>query len=102
MLKGERIEMTCMHVYILECIPRTLGVTVMSDLENWKFRDIFENWAHSIESHQRCIFEDSANFVEVLKQRKLSAKTKNEIAIILKGLQATVKSISKVVGKYIE
>ena len=74
----------------------------MSDLKNWKFRDIFENWVQSIESHQRCIFEETARFVEVLKQRKLSAQTKNEIAIVLKGLQATVKSISKVVGKYIE
>jgi len=86
----------------MDRIPRTLGVMTMSDLEDWKFRDVFENWAQSIESHQRCIFEDSANFVEVLKQTKLSAKTKNEIAIVLKGLQATVKSISKVVGKYIE
>ena len=74
----------------------------MSNLEDWKFREILENWAQCIESHQRYIFQETARFVEVLKQRKLSGKTKNEIAIVIKGLQATVKSISKVIGKYIE
>jgi len=74
----------------------------MSDVEDWKFRDIFENWAQSIEINQRYIFQETARFVEVLKQKKLSARTKNEITIVIKGLQATVKSISKVVGKYIE
>ena len=90
------------RVYILECIPRIIGVASMSNLEDWKFREILENWAQSIETHQRYIFEESARFVEVLKQKKLSGKTKNEIAIVIKGLQATVKSVSKVVGKYIE
>jgi len=74
----------------------------MSDLENRRFREILKDWAQAIETHQRYIFEESARFVEVLKQRRLSAKTKNEIAIVIKGLQATVKSVSKVVGKYIE
>lgn len=74
----------------------------MSDVEDWEFRGIFENWAQTVESHQRYIFEETVRFVEVLKQRKLTAKTKNEIMIVIKGLKATVKSISKVVGKYIE
>ena len=74
----------------------------MSDLENRRFREILKDWAQAIETHQRYIFEESARFVEVLRQRRLSAKTKNEIAIVIKGLQATVKSVSKVVGKYIE
>ncbi len=73
----------------------------MSNLD-WEFREIFENWAHSIETHQRCIFEESVKFVEVLKQRRLTAKSKNEITIIIKGLQATVKSVSKVIRKYTE
>ncbi len=73
----------------------------MSNLD-WEFREIFENWAHSIETHQRCIFEESVKFVEVLKQRRLTAKSKNEITIIIKGLQATVKSVSKVISKYTE
>ncbi len=74
----------------------------MSDVEDWKFKDILENWLHCVESHQRYIFQETVRFVEVLKQRKLSGETKNEIAIVIKGLQATVKSISKVIGKYIE
>ena len=40
--------------------------------------------------------------VELLKQKKVSAKTKNEMIIIIKGLQATVKSVHKVLSKYIE
>ena len=74
----------------------------MSNVEDWKFRDFLESWAKCIESQQRYIFQETVKFVEVLKQRKLSGKTKNEIAIVIKGLQATVKSVTKVVGKYIE
>ena len=74
----------------------------MSDSEDRRFREILKDWAQAIESHQRYIFEETARFVEVLKQGRLSAKTKNEIAIVIKGLQATLKSVSKVVGKYIE
>jgi hypothetical protein len=40
--------------------------------------------------------------VEQLKEKKVSAKTKNEMKIKLKGLQATVKSITKVLSKYID
>ena len=86
----------------MEFTLRIIGVAVMSDLEDCRFGEILRDWAQSVEIHQRCIFEESARFVEVLKQRRLSAKTKNEVAIILKGLQATVKSVSKVVGKHIE
>lgn len=86
----------------MECTLRIIGVAVMSDLEDLRFREILKDWALAIESHQRYIFEESARFVDALKQRRLSAKTKNEIAIVIKGLQATVKSVSKVVGKYIE
>jgi hypothetical protein len=39
--------------------------------------------------------------LEMLKQKDVSAMTKNEILIVLKGLQATVKSVSKVLKKYI-
>lgn len=86
----------------MECTLRIIGVAVMSDLEDLRFMGTLKDWAQAIETHQRYIFEESARFVEVLKQRMLSAKTKNEIAIVIKGLQATVKSVSKVVGKYIE
>ena len=74
----------------------------MSDLEDMEFRSAFKKWAEQIENHQHQIFLETAKLVEMLKQRKVSAKTKNEIIIILKGLQATVKSISKVLTKYIE
>ncbi len=72
----------------------------MSDLEDTEFRNVFRNWAEQVESHQRQIFLETAKFVEMLKQRKVSAKTKNEILIVVKGLQATVKSVSKVLTKY--
>ncbi|UCC58462.1 MAG: hypothetical protein JSW14_00605 [Candidatus Bathyarchaeum sp.] len=74
----------------------------MSDLENMEFRAVFKNWAEQIENNQHQIFLETAKLVEMLKQRKVSAKTKNAIIIILKGLQATVKSVSKVLTKYIE
>jgi hypothetical protein len=74
----------------------------MSDSENLEFRDVFKHWAEQIENHQHQIFLETAKLVEMLKQRQVSAKTKNEIIIILKGLQATVKSVSKVLTKYVE
>ena len=74
----------------------------MSDSENMEFKDDFKHWAEQIENHQHQIFLETAKLVEMLKQRKVSAKTKNEMIIIAKGLQATVKSVSKVLAKYIE
>ena len=73
----------------------------MNDSENVEFRDAFKHWAEQIENHQYQIFVETAKIVELLKQKKVSAKTKNEMLIILKGLQATVKSVSKVLTKYI-
>jgi len=73
----------------------------MSDSEDMEFRDAFKHWAEKIENHQYHIFMETAKIVELLKQKKASAKTKNEMIIILKGLQATVKSVSKVLTKYI-
>lgn len=72
----------------------------MSSFEDIKFRHAFKEWAEHIESHQHQIFLETANFVEMMKQHEVSAKTKNEIIIVLKGLQATVKSISKVLRRY--
>ena len=74
----------------------------MSNSEDMEFRDAFKHWAEQIESHQYHIFMETAKIVELLKQKEVSAKTKNEMIIILKGLQATVKSISKVLSRYIE
>ena len=45
---------------------------------------------------------ETAKIVDLLKQKKVSAKTKNEMIIVVKGLQATVKSVSKVLSRYIE
>ena len=73
----------------------------MSDSEDMEFRDAFKHWAEQIENYQYQIFVETAKIVELLKQKKVSAKTKNEMIIILKGLQATVKSVSKVLTKYI-
>jgi hypothetical protein len=74
----------------------------MKSTEDMKFRENLKKWAQSIETHQFYIFEESAKFVEVLKEKTLSAKTKNEIAIILKGLQATTNSVSLVIKKHIK
>jgi len=73
----------------------------MSDSEDMEVRDSFKHWAEQIDYHQYQIFVETAKIVDLLKQKKVSAKTKNEMIIILKGLQATVKSVSKVLAKYI-
>ena len=77
------------------------GATAISNSEDIEFRDAFKNWAEQIKNNQRHIFMEKAKIVEMLKQKNVSAKTKNEMTIILKGLQATVKSVSKVLAKYI-
>ncbi|MCK4885328.1 hypothetical protein KAS24_04575 [Candidatus Bathyarchaeota archaeon] len=74
----------------------------MSKSEDMEFIDAFKNWAEQIENHQRNIFMETAKIVDLLKQKKVSAKTKNEMIIVVKGLQATVKSVSKVLSRYIE
>jgi hypothetical protein len=74
----------------------------MSDSEDLEFRDAFKNWSEQIDLHQYQIFVETAKIVDLLKQKKVSAKTKNEMIIVVKGLQATVKSISKVLSKYIQ
>ena len=74
----------------------------MSDSEDMEFRDAYKHWAEQIDYNQYQIFVETAKIVELLKQKKVSAKTKNEMIIIVKGLQATVKSVSKVLSKYIE
>ena len=74
----------------------------MSDLENMEFRDAYKHWAEQIDYHQYQIFVETAKIVDLLKQKNVSAKTKNEMIIVVKGLQATVKSVSKVLSKYIE
>jgi hypothetical protein len=74
----------------------------MSDSEDLEFRDAFKNWSEQIDLHQYQIFVETAKIVDLLKKKKVSAKTKNEMIIVVKGLQATVKSISKVLSKYIQ
>ena len=74
----------------------------MSGSEDLEFRDAFKRWAEQMDIHQYQIFVETAKIVDLLKQKKVSAKTKNEMIIVVKGLQATVKSISKVLSKYIQ
>ena len=74
----------------------------MSDSEDLEFRDAFKHWAEQMGCHQYQIFVETAKMVDLLKQKKVSAKTKNEMIIVVKGLQATVKSISKVLSRYIQ
>jgi hypothetical protein len=74
----------------------------MSNSEDAEFRDAFRRWAEQLDFHQYQIFVETYKIVDFLKQKKVSAKTKNEMIIVLKGLQATVKAISKVLSKYIE
>jgi hypothetical protein len=73
----------------------------LNNFEDTEFRDAYQNWAEQIEFHQRQIFMETAKIVDLMKQKKVSAKTKNEMAIIVKGLQATVKSVSKVLTKHL-
>ena len=72
----------------------------MSNSEDTEFRNAFRHWAEQMDCHQYQIFVETAKIVELLKQKEVSAKTKNELTIVVKGLQATVKSISKVLSKY--
>jgi F0F1-type ATP synthase alpha subunit len=74
----------------------------MSDSEDIEFRDAFKQWAEQMDNHQYQIIVETAKIVDLLKQKKVSAKTKNEIIIVFKGLQATAKSVSKVLSKYIQ
>jgi len=74
----------------------------MSDSEDIEFRDAFKRWAEQMDCHQYQIFVETAKIVDLLKKKEVSAKTKNEMIIVVKGLQATVKSISKVLSKYIQ
>ena len=83
----------CMCKAVLGC---------MSGFEDAEFTDAYNLWADKVEFHQYQLFVETAKIVELLKEKKVSAKTKNEMIIVLKGLQATVKSISKVLSKYIE
>ena len=74
----------------------------MNASDDGEVRDAFKQWAEEMDYHQYQIFVETAKMVELLKQKKVSAKTKNEIIIIIKGLQATVKSVHKVLSKYID
>ena len=74
----------------------------MNDSDDLEFRDAFKHWAEQMDIHQYQIFVETAKIVDLLKQKKVSAKTKNEMIIVVKGLQATVKSISKVLSRYIQ
>ena len=74
----------------------------MSDSEDIEFRDAFKQWAEQMDNHQYQIIVETAKIVDLLKQKKVSAKTKNEMIIVVKGLQATTKSVSKVLSNYIE
>jgi hypothetical protein len=74
----------------------------MSHSEDLEFRDAFKHWSEQLDFHQYQIFVETAKIVDLLKKKKVSAKTKNEMVIVVKGLQATVKSISKVLSRYIQ
>jgi F0F1-type ATP synthase alpha subunit len=74
----------------------------MNASDDREVRDAFKQWAEEMDCHQYQIFVETAKMVELLKQKKVSAKTKNEMIIIIKGLQATVKSVHKVLSIYIE
>ena len=72
----------------------------MSDSDDKEFRDAFKQWAEQLDKHQYQIIVETAKIVDLLKQKNMSAKTKNELTIVAKGLQATAKSVSKVLSKY--
>ena len=73
----------------------------MSNVEDNDFRIAYDHWVEQIDFHQYQIFVETAKFVDLLKKKQVSAKTKNEILIIIRGLQATAKSVTKVLSNYI-
>jgi len=77
-------------------------LTLMGTIEDENFSEAFRRWVEQVDFHQYQIFVETAKIVELLKKKDVSAKTKNEMLIVLKGLQATVKSITKVLSKYIQ
>ncbi len=77
------------------------GAGLMNNIEDDEFIVAYNHWTEQIDFHQYQIFVETSKFVDMLKKKQISAKTKNEIIIIIKGLQATVKSISKVLANYI-
>jgi hypothetical protein len=72
----------------------------MIDSNDLDFRDAFKNWVEQMDCYQYKIFVETAKIVDLLKQKKVSAKRKNEMIIVVKGLRATVNSITKVMSKY--
>ena len=74
----------------------------LSGCEDVEFREAYLLWAERVEFHQRQLFMETAKIVDLMKQKRVSATTKNEMTIIVKGLQATVKSISKVLTKQLK
>ena len=74
----------------------------MNAYEDSGFKDTYNRWVERVDYYQYQLFIETAKIVEELKKKKVSTKTKNEMILIVKGLQATVKSISKVLSKYIE
>ncbi len=74
----------------------------MSDSEESNFSDEFKHWAEQMDRHQYQIIVETNKIVDLLKQKKVSAKTKNELIIVVRGLQATAKSVAKVLSKYTE
>ena len=92
-----------MSIGILVCVLYVLfGALSMSDCEDAEFRDAYCRWVEQVDFHQYQLFVETAKIVDQLKQKKVSAKTKNEMILVVKGLQATVKSITKVLSRYIE
>lgn len=74
----------------------------MSTSDDAEFRDAFKQWAQELDCHQYQIFVETAKILELLKHKEISAKTKNEMTTLVKSLQATAKSVNKVLSKYIE
>ena len=77
------------------------GAGLMNNIEDDEFIVAYNHWTEQIDFHQYQIFVETSKFVDMLKKKQISAKTKNEIIIIIKGLQATFKSVSKVLANYI-
>lgn len=74
----------------------------MIDSDDRNFTKAFKHWAEQMDNYQYQIVVETSKIVDLLKQKKVSAKTKNELIIVVKGLQATTKSVSKVLSKYTE
>ena len=70
--------------------------------DDFSFQMAFKNWIQCIESHVNCMARETNTFTEILKDTKLSEKTKNEIASTIGDSLASIENISETMKRFVE